>query len=64
MQGGWGTLLDASLYTGVNRKSLSKDIRRGLLLAYRIGGRKCVRLRRTDCDRYVEASAIAVPVRP
>jgi excisionase family DNA binding protein len=64
MIGGWGTVEDASLYMGgVSTVTIRREIRRGRLQAYKVGGRKLLRLKREHCDRYLEAQAVAVPVK-
>jgi excisionase family DNA binding protein len=64
MQGGWGLPEDACAYLGgLSRSTLRREIRRGRLRAYKVGGRKLLRLKRADCDAYMESEAIAVPVK-
>ena len=64
MAGGWGTLRDAAAYLGhVSTLTLRREIKRGRLRAYKVGGRKLLRLKRTDCDRFIEAQQIAVVVK-
>jgi integrase len=57
MAGGWGSVVDASAYLGgVSVSVLRREIRRGRLRAFKVGGRKLLRLsgilemRRTDPD--------------
>ena len=63
MAGGWGDALDAAAYLDLSLSVVRRETRAGRLKAYRVGGRKLVRYRRTDCDAYLEAQAVAVPVK-
>lgn len=63
MQGGWGVPEDAERYLGVSGTTLRREVRRGRLKAYRVGGRKLLRFKRSDCDAYMEAQQIAIPVK-
>ena len=58
MQGGFGTSEDAALYLCVSIVTLRREIRRGRLTAYRVGGRKLLRLKREDCDAYLQAPQV------
>ena len=58
MQGGFGTSEDAALYLRVSIVTVRREVRRGRLKAYRVGGRKLVRLKRSDCDAYLEAQQV------
>jgi excisionase family DNA binding protein len=49
---------------GVSTVTIRREIRRGRLQAYKVGGRKLLRLKREHCDRYLEAQDVAVPVKP
>lgn len=53
MQGGWGDITDAAGYMGISVVTVHREVRRGTLTAYRIGGRKLIRMLRTDCDAYM-----------
>jgi excisionase family DNA binding protein len=64
MAGGWGSVGDASAYLGgVSVSVLRREIRRGHLRAFKVGGRKLLRLKREHCDAYLESQAVAVPVK-
>ncbi len=58
MQGGFGTSEDAALYLCVSIVTVRREVRRGRLKAYRAGGRKLVRLKRSDCDAYLQAQQV------
>ena len=62
MAGGWGTSLDAAAYMRLSIVTLRREIRRGRLRAYRVGGRKLLRLKRDDCDAYLLAHQVAFPI--
>ncbi len=55
MNGGWGDINDAAGYMGISVVTVHREIRRGTLTAYRIGGRKLIRMLRSDCDAYMQA---------
>ena len=63
MAGGWGDVHDAASYAGVSADVLYREIRRGRLQAFKVGGRKLVRLKREHVDAYMFAQQIAVPVK-
>jgi excisionase family DNA binding protein len=64
MAGGWGDVHDASAYLGnVSVDVLYREIRRGHLQAWKVGGRKLVRLKREHVDAYMLAQQVAVPVK-
>ena len=55
---------DASAYLGgVSVSVLRREIRRGRLRAFKVGGRKLLRLKREHCDAYLEAQVVAVAVK-
>ena len=58
MAGGWGTSLDAAAYMRLSIVTLRREIHRGRLTAYRVGGRKLLRLKREDCDAYLQAQQV------
>jgi excisionase family DNA binding protein len=55
MQGGFGNVEDAAGYLGISVVTVHREVRRGTLSAYRIGGRKLIRMLRADCDAYARA---------
>lgn len=55
MAGGFGTRRDAAIYLGISEPSVSRLVRRGDLKAYRVAGRRLVRVKRTDCDEFMAA---------
>ena len=58
MAGGWGTSLDAAAYMRLSIVTLRREIHRGRLKAYRVGGRKLLRLKREDCDAYLQEQQV------
>jgi excisionase family DNA binding protein len=63
MDGGWGDANDTAAYLDISPSVTRRAIRRGDLAAFRVGGRKLVRLKREHCDAYMLAQAVAVPVK-
>ena len=49
VQGGWGTVDQAGEYMGISVVAVRREIRRGRLRAYRVGGRKLLRLKKEHC---------------
>ena len=58
MAGGFGTVEDAARYLCISVVTLRREIRREQLRAYRVGGRKLLRLKREDCDAYLQAQQV------
>ena len=58
MQGGFGTSEDATRYLCISVVTLRREIHRGRLTAYRVGGRKLLRLKREDCDAYLQGQQV------
>ena len=58
MQGGFGTPEDAARYLCISGVTLRREIRREQLTAYRVGGRKLLRLKREDCDAYLQKQQV------
>jgi len=63
MAGGWGDALDAAAYMDISLSVTRRAIRRGDLAAFRVGGRKLVRLKREHCDQFLFNQQVAVPVK-
>ena len=59
--GGWGTAEDAAAYMGISLSVTRRAIRRGDLAAFRVGGRKLVRLKREHCDQFLLNQQVVVP---
>jgi excisionase family DNA binding protein len=62
--GGWGDVIDAALYMGVSVVTVHREIRASRLQAFRVGGRKLIRLKKEQCDGYLQAAPVAVPYAP
>ena len=62
MAGGFGTVEDAARYLCISVVTLRREIRREQLRAYRVGGRKLLRLKRDDCDAYLLAQQVTFPI--
>ena len=54
----WWTIAQASNYVQTHPATLRREIRAGRLRAVRVGGRKAIRLRRTDLDRWLEQATV------
>lgn len=59
----WLTLDQASAVVHLHSTTLRREIVRGRLRHARVGGRKCIRLRRSWLDAWLEASSTPVEVR-
>lgn len=62
LNGGWGRVRDASAYSGCSEITLLREIRRRRLIAFRLGGRRLLVLKRQHVDAWVEQHTTAVPV--
>ena len=52
----WLKLREATAYVHVSAATLRREIRAGRLRAARVGGRRCIRLRRESLDDWLESS--------
>lgn len=57
LAGGWGDINDAAAYAKCSTVTISREIRRGRLSAYRVGGRKLIRLKREHVDAWMVRQA-------
>lgn len=64
LAGGWGDVLDAALYMGISVVTVHREVRACRLQAFRVGGRKLIRLKKEHCDSYLQAAPVAVPYVP
>ena len=60
----WITLSEGGAYAHVHPATLRREIKAGRLVAYRIGGRKSIRLKASAIDAWLEASHTPVQIRP
>ena len=63
LAGGWGSPADAARYIDCSLPFVYRLIRTGRLTAFRVGGGRMLRLRRSDCDAYVETRIIREAIR-
>jgi excisionase family DNA binding protein len=56
----WLTLRQGAAHAQADEATLRREIRRGRLRAARIGGRKCIRLRRSWIDQWLEQTSTPV----
>jgi excisionase family DNA binding protein len=61
MDGAWGGVVDAAMYMGISVVTVHREIRAHRLPAFRVGGRKLIRLKKEHCDAYLQAAPVAVP---
>jgi excisionase family DNA binding protein len=58
----WLTLRDGAEHVKTNEATLRREIRRGRLRHARIGGRKCIRIRRSWLDAWLEQTSTPIEV--
>jgi excisionase family DNA binding protein len=58
----WLTLREGAEHVKANEATLRREIRRGRLRHARIGGRKCIRVRRSWLDEWLEQTSTPAEV--
>jgi excisionase family DNA binding protein len=55
----WFSLRNAAIYAQLSPPTLVRAVKRGELIAFRVGGQRLLRFRAQDIDRWLLSSAVA-----